>query len=716
MVTAGSAWLAGTGLAFARNPAFPAPTLPSYSPYIPPPITTTTTNVSPATPPVAAGMEPSVYEAILYGKDIPLFVGGKMLIGGRICEGPYFGGTQTDPTVWFIAYHAMNLVAELFTDTAITQARLRGQEVWNVASGYIATDKLPSGSFDWNPGHIQNHAHAQSIARLGANAAVPYVYGITSSWENIPLKPFGGIVPFPSVLVENSSYGDPADGITRTQALTNILTYMGLYSFEYEIDVSGSDPAWMIASNMTLQDLLRQLRAIFTRWQITYTDKLRIIEPDQFSVAGELTNSNVMRDTLKFKRTDPMSLTREKRYTYIDVDRDYEMNIAVAKEDRYPVPTTDATNAVSIELPIVTTAGQAIADIHNSLYEELAVRSQLEGTVDRTLFGTECGDGVRFADSTVINMTARVMEAVHDFENFTVQIQAGEVLHCDIQGEDQYIDFVGLLLGFEGDMVDESPAAHGAATVIGGANLTSTDPLWGDESLELDASADLDGIYFPPDPDWQLSASNSDEFCVELFVTTTDTTPTDSTLIGVWGGGVPITSWMLYVNTSGNGELTFLAETSGGSPWSAVPVSSGLTWATGTRYYIRVDKDATGKVRLYRGTSGTASMIGSATPSDSSISDESASPAGVLSIGYQHRRGPHMARKIDEVRIPQVPQAVARRKRCRRSGSNRSIPASVTHATTRLHNDPRGRVAYRTPAPSSRAAKSRSRPTSTFTR
>lgn len=651
MASRGTAWLAGTGLRNFSSPGWITRTTTTVvrSVYVPP--VPTPTSVSPATPPVVAGVEPQAYEAILYGKEIPLFVGGKMLIGGRICEGPYFGGTQADPTVSFVAYHAQSIIPELNSHNTVTQARLRGQEVWNSTSGYIATDKVPSGSFAWNPGHVTNNPFPQSVARQG-DAALGYTMGITSSWEDIPLRPFGGIVPFPSVLVENSTYGDPDDGITRTQALNNVLQHMGLHTFEFEVDVSGSDPAWIIGSSMTLLDLLQQLRAIFTKWQITYTDKVRIIEPDQFSVAGELTNRNVQRDTLRFKRTDPMNLTREKRYTYIDVDRDYEMNIAVAQEDRYPVPTTDATQSVGIELPIATTAAQAVADIHNSLYEELSVRSQMEAVVDRTLLGLECGDGVRFRDSPFIDMTARVLEAVHDFENFTVQLQAGEVLKCAIEGEDEYIDFVGLLLGFDGDMVDESEAAHGAATPIGGANVSATSPMFGTGSLELDATSDAEGIYYPDHADWKLSSSNSDQFCVECFVTTTDTTPTDSTIIGVWGGGVPVTCWMIYVNATGDGEMTFLAKSDDGNPWSAVPLSSGLTWATGTRYYIRVDKDATGKVRMYRGTSGTAAMIGSATPTDSSIGREVGNVNAVLSIGCNAPSGGRTwPGKIDEVRI-----------------------------------------------------------------
>jgi len=609
-ITSGSAWLAGSGISSYNKDRGSLPVISSTT-YVPQ--ATTSTVVSAPIPPVVAGVEPQAYEAILYGKDIPLFVGGKMLIGGRICEGPFFGGTQADPTVSFIAYHAQNLVGELFSDTVITSARLRGQEVWNAVSGYIATDKLPSGSFAWNPGHVQNVAFSQSVGRYGTNA-VPYTHGITSSWENIPLKPFGGIVPFPSVMVENLSYGDPDDGITRTQAISNILGRMGLDPSEFEVDVSGSDPAWMVASNMSLPDFLRQLRAIFTRYHITYSDKLRIIEPDSFAVDGEITNSNVQRDTLKFKRTDPMTLTRQKRYTFIDVDRDYEMNTALAKEDRYPIPTTDATAEVSIELPIATTSAQAVADIHNSLYEELKARSQMEGVLDRTLFGLECGDGVRFADSSVINMTARVMETVHDFENMAVQFQAVEVINCGVAPN--YFSYVVLQPDFEladgsTSITDISPQLQGTAAANGNAHIQNNE-------MVFDGSGDM--IQWPDSDDWDLSDANRDQFTMELFATPTTSAPTNRAML--WHGGVAgQLSFAFWITSS---QIQFLGSTTGAShDWSAT--SSALTWVSGTEYHIAVDKDATGKARIYR----DGVMVASSTPSDSRLHN----PAAVIIIG-----------------------------------------------------------------------------------
>ena len=414
----------------------------------------------------ATAVDPSAVEAILYGKDIPLYAGGKALIGGRIIEGPFFGGTQAEPTASFVAYHAQNIVSHAFAYdlTQITSARLRGQEVWNSTGGYVATDKLPPGSFDWRPGHNAQPPFAQSVTRDGSGA-VAYAQGIISSWLNLPLKPFAGIVPFPSVMVETTRFGAPSDGIPRSDAIAAVLERMGFSSNEYEVDVQGSDQAWLIGSDATLEEFLQQLRSVFVNYQITYTDKLRVFEPTQFASSFALTNDNVLRDTLQFSRTDPMLLSREKQYSFIDLERDYEPNVVTAKEDRYPLPSTDTTETTSLELPIVTTSAQAMADVYVSLYEELSARNTMEGTGDATLFGMEVGDGVRFADSDVIDFFARVSQTTHDFEHWTVGFQAGEVLNCGAEVEeiDEHSAFPACATRWEWDQWTANFGASGFA-------------------------------------------------------------------------------------------------------------------------------------------------------------------------------------------------------------------------------------------------------------
>jgi len=208
---------------------------------------------------------------------------------------------------------------------------------------------------------------------------------------------------------------------------------------------------------------------------------------------------------------------------------------------------------------------------------------------------------------------------------------------------------VVLLLGFGGSdgsttFTDESPAVHGNATVVGTAQVDTAQSKFGGSSLLLNPAGDLDGITYPADIDWDLSNANSDTFTIEAWVCSNTTTPIDSTIIGKHDT-VPNLQWMLYVNTTGaGGELQFLGSTTGGSYDWATVVSSGISWVIGTWYHVAVDKDATGKVRLYR----DGVMIASATPSNSTM----AATSGVLSVGCNAASGGRTwPGWIDEVRI-----------------------------------------------------------------
>ena len=291
------------------------------------------------------------------------------------------------------------------------------------------------------------------------------------------------------------------------------------------------------------------------------------------------------------------------------------MNTALAKEDRYPIPTTDGTASVSIELPIATTAAQAVADIHNSLYDELKSRSQMDGIVDRTLFGLECADGVRFADSSVINMTARVMETAHDFENMTVQFKAAEVLNCGVQADPHFGEVI-LLLNFDGTIDDASPLER-AMTALGNAHVT-------DDGLVLDGIGDTvtsDLEYFL----LLLSATNTSPFTIEILATFNVINVHQVLLSVDTGAGGRV----FYVGgVAGNDEITFQWSTTAGATYDAAVTTTGADIVTGENTFIVVDKDSTGKVRIYvRGV-----MKGSATPADSTVGSVSPIAVGATSL------------------------------------------------------------------------------------
>ena len=82
------------------------------------------------------------------------------------------------------------------------------------------------------------------------------------------------------------------------------------------------------------------------------------------------------------------------------------------------------------------------------------------------------------------------------------------LLHCD--GTDASTTFT-----------DASTSAHGNATVTGDAQVDTAQKKWGTGSLMLDGT---DSIYYGDSADWDVYASNSDDWTIDLWVKTTDYT------------------------------------------------------------------------------------------------------------------------------------------------------------------------------------------------
>lgn len=405
------------------------------------PAATTPTPSPPApTPPIAIGIEPAAYEAILYGKIKPGFVGGKAWMGGRIVEGPFYGiDGSGDPTVSAIFYFAEALNP---TGTrTITGQRLRGAEFSIDGSGYLTEPAFAGARIQYRTGTRTQLPFDVSIGRYGSGA-IAYRQGIVASITDLPIRPWNGIIPMLSIEISDSSFGDPADGITFNDALGVLLRYSRLADDEFEVSVPGSRESIIIPNKTTLLEFLQNMRRLFVNWNISYTDKLRIIDPDDFTVDAEITRNNHTLGSMQFAKIDPLIAPRRMNYNYIDKDRDYEPNIVSAQVDIYPFPSSSSVDEQTIELPIVSTASQATADVNVALFETLAVRSQMGANLLPGLFGTEPGDAARFADHDDINFVGRVTETQHDFAKWQVSIKAGEVLNCGAEADDETVDGV----------------------------------------------------------------------------------------------------------------------------------------------------------------------------------------------------------------------------------------------------------------------------------
>jgi len=206
---------------------------------------------------------------------------------------------------------------------------------------------------------------------------------------------------------------------------------------------------------------------------------------------------------------------------------------------------------------------------------------------------------------------------------------------------------VVLLMGYEGangstgapGMNDESSHAHGTATVSGTSQITTSQFKFGASSLQAG-----NNTKFPAHIDWQLSTSNSSQFTIECWIKPNSTNINNQGIV-VWSIGSPAISFFFWLVNSGNGELGFWGSiATDGNGFDYTPQSSGLTWTVGQWYHVAVDKDAAGKIRIYR--NGT--MVASATPADSSLFN--AAPS-YLAIGNDSLGARTFNGYVDEVRI-----------------------------------------------------------------
>jgi len=102
------------------------------------------------------------------------------------------------------------------------------------------------------------------------------------------------------------------------------------------------------------------------------------------------------------------------------------------------------------------------------------------------------------------------------------------------------------------------------------------------------------GWNTPDSPDWDLSATNTTPFTIEFSAY--------QTLLQVWEILLhwDITkSW--WIRLDGAGQVRFLASSDGTTTFSMDVTTTGFGFTAGAWHDICIEKDATGKIRFYRG-------------------------------------------------------------------------------------------------------------------
>lgn len=196
----------------------------------------------------------------------------------------------------------------------------------------------------------------------------------------------------------------------------------------------------------------------------------------------------------------------------------------------------------------------------------------------------------------------------------------------EVRGEDEYDDHLSNVVfhvvptGADDSVTvtDESPAAHGNGTVTNQAHIETSIAKFG-TALQFDGANDR--IDWADSPDWQLGATSSDPWTIDLWCRIADNTSHLDYVIGQRAGAINAntTSWSLVIV---NGLLEMNGWT-GSAHWQ-IAQTTGLM-AINTWYHVAVDKDSSGKVRLYL----DGVMVASGTPADSSMFDTTTA----LSVG-----------------------------------------------------------------------------------
>jgi hypothetical protein len=160
---------------------------------------------------------------------------------------------------------------------------------------------------------------------------------------------------------------------------------------------------------------------------------------------------------------------------------------------------------------------------------------------------------------------------------------------------DPYFGNVVLLMGYEGangatggpGMTDESPAAHGVASILTGtAQISNAASKFGSTSLRLSNGA----IYFADSNDWNFGGGN---FTVEMWVNL-DAGASIVGLIGQWTT-ISLTNNGWFFNYQ-NPTLNWNVSTTGSNNLHDITATWGPT--ANTWYFVTIDYDGT-KYRAY---------------------------------------------------------------------------------------------------------------------
>ncbi len=601
-------------------------------------------SVAPSNVSAATGVSPTETSYALYGHTIPILVFGQGRVGGDIISGPVLDGGNV------YGINSFGVQADPTRILTLVEISLDSEVVWSgtcVGNATAAAIPDPSG-FTTEPftvrfytGSLDQPADPLETAAYGADA-VAYIGQVLLAIDGLPVAntKFKKYPYISGKFVDQDgsaiNFGDAFERLAYSP-------YTALTTNDFEtvgITDGVPDGGFIITDQTEFLALIQQYGRFYRSWDILQTDKLRIVDRGSDVTPDIILDKSSLMGRVVLARSSPNSIPRTLTLTTIDPDADYTIVPSTASFPRDPVAVSTSVKAETQYLPMImdSSTRQALATF--TKYSEEISRKKVTFTTTFRGIEIEPGALVGLADLVdgVANETYKVKETTHG-ANHTVEVIAESFMDCQISTNDPYISDVVLLMGYEsGTLFDESPSAHGLAGTsgTGAPAVTTSKSDAGSSSLQLNGTSIA---FYPNSNDWNLSTANSDQFTIECSVWFTAIATTKNIIARYTIAGT--VSFALQTGNVSSSEFQFAFSTNGTAIQTVTSSGAGLT--NGQWYRLAVDKDASGKIRIYR----DGVMVGSATPADSSFHNN----FQAITIAGNGAGFGELAGYVDEIRI-----------------------------------------------------------------
>lgn len=634
---------------------------PGNTPVAPPPIpnvSVATTNVTNVTnvynvTPVTPKTDTDVQQNILYGHPIAICDLGLAKLGGDIISGPWLGSGMVNG-IWSFGlptdHTGTRKIYKIFADSMLIWESVAGWDGTGAQNGTFYVEdgvliRFYGGSFTQAADNLENFYFP--------GEAVAYRPQMLLAIELLPYARFVKPVPYIAALIGDTTGGaDPADGVNIAKGHERIAHthWVGYTASTFEADI-GSDVAQaiLIKDNFTMPELCSVTSRGYRNLDLIQSDKLYYrdlgasITPlftfDADSIIGS-------EDPISIERSPPSDQPRELECSTIDPDQDYTVVSSLATQARDPVPVSAASGRDSFFLPVVINADARQAVVTYAMFYEENARKRIRFTVTAKGYEIEPGDifSTESLADGIEDEAFKVIETSHS-PNYTVEVIGEALMRCAVSLSDPYFNNVIFLDHWD---LPNGTTSHNEESSYHRAVFAADTAQANGGALALDGASTESA---PSSSDFVLSSANSDQFTIEATLYHNAIHDIASRgIMGYWGS-IGSRCWGLDVKYEGlagpfaitNGELTFGFSTDGTTITEVH--TSGAAINPLVEYKIAVDKDPTGKIRIY--VDGV--MRGSSTPADSSFFDPGS--AALFKLGIGNAGAGFMNGTIDRCRI-----------------------------------------------------------------